>query len=236
MKSYADQFEKVLERANAQIIALAGRVKDIEMAVAMRVEVQKILEQAGYDDMVAKFLDEESNIIKAEIAKYSGSKIPMRFAKADVSQVEALQTKELLDLMNLKEGIAKKVQEITAQGVMTMMSKGELAKQIGMIKDVQSRYVTTYLETARNQYVQKLHDISADRYRSETGNEVYWEYVGAPEDDKTRPECSLALQKQYFTDAEKNDFQNGALFDAKVPRWNCRHSFVEITKETYNDR
>ena len=234
MNTYADQFRKVLETANNQIIALAGRVKDIQMAVAMREQTIKILNEAGYDDVVAKFLDEESNIIKAEIAKFKGSEIAMKFARADVAQVEALQSKELLDLMNLKEGIARKVQEITAQGVMTQMGRSELAKQIGMIKDVQSRYVSTYVETARNQYIQKLHDINADRYREDTGNEVYWEYVGAPKDDLTRPECELALDKRYFTDTEKNDFQNGAMFDAKVPRWNCRHSFVEITKEHYN--
>lgn len=233
MKTFASQFEKVLKRANDQIIALAGRANDIEFAIAMRSEAIRILEEAGYDEMVAKFLDEESNIIKNEIAKYKSSAIPMKFAKADVTQVEALQQKELLDLMNLKDDIAKKIQEITAQGVMTQMSKSELAKQIGNITDVKSRHVTTYLETARNQYIQKLHDISADRYREDTGEEVYWEYVGAPKDDLTRPECELALEKRYFTDSEKNDFQNGALFDAKVPRWNCRHSFVEITKERY---
>jgi len=234
MNTYADQFRKVLQAANDQIIALAGRANDIDLAISLRQETIRILEEAGYDDVVAKFLDEESNIIKAEIAKYKGSEIPMKFAKSDVIQVEALQQKELLDLMNLKEGIAKKVQEITAQGIMTQMSKKELAKQIGKIKDVQIGYVNTYVETARNQYIQKLHDISAERYRNSTGNGVYWEYVGAPKDDLTRPECELALDKRYFTDAEKNDFQNGAMFDAKVPRWNCRHSFVEITEETYN--
>ncbi len=226
-------FEKVLEKANEQIILLAGKVESMQMAIAMKQEAIRLLEEAGYDEMVAKFLSEEKNIVKKEIAKYASSELPLKFAKGDVIQIEALQQKELLGLMNLKQDIAMKIQEITAQGVMTSMKKQELVAQIGAIKDVKARHINTYVQTARNQYIQKLHDLSADRYREE-GREIYWEYVGAPEDDLTRPECRLALDHRYFTDEEKQDFENGALFGANVPRWNCRHSFVEITKESYD--
>ena len=230
---FSKQFEKVLVKANEQIIAMVGNVDNMEMAIALKQEAIRILGEAGYDELVAKFLNEESSIIKSEIAKYKNAAIPVKFAKGDVKVIQALQKKELLDLMNLKENVARKIQEITAQGVMTSMTKRELAAQIGVIKDVQARHIGTYLVTARNQYIQKLHDLSAEKYEKDTGEKAHWEYVGAPEDDLTRDECRLALQKQYFTDAEKRDFENGALFDAGVPRYNCRHSFVPITKDVY---
>ena len=233
MKTFEDQFLKVLQQANRQIIVAAGKVDEMALAVGMKQEVVRILEEAGYGKVVGKFLAEEKNIVKREIAAMAGRPIPMQFAQADVAQIQALQSKELMNLMNLKTGMARDIQEITAQGVMTNMSDGQLAKQIGDITDVQSRHITTYLRTARNQYIQKLHDISGARYEERTGEEVFWKYIG-PFDNITRDECRRALRKKYFTTEEKSKFQSGAILGAAVPRWNCRHSFIEVTKREYD--
>jgi len=202
MKTFEAQFQKVLEASIDQIKLAAGKADEMALAIGMQEETLRVLTESGYDEIVAKFLDEESNIVKAEKAAMAGSPIPMQFAKADVAQIEALQNKELMNLMNLKTDMAMKIQEITAQGVMTNMSDGELAKQIGAIGDVQSKHVTTYVRTARNQYVQKLHDISGARYEERTGEKVYWKYIG-PLDNITRDECRAALRKKYFTTSEK---------------------------------
>ncbi len=236
---FTKAFEDVLHAANSRITAIAGGLKmkagkvlfneeNMQLAMGMKQEAIKVLNEAGYSEMVDKFLASESAEIKSFTKSMAGTSFPAMFTKSDVAMVKALQSKELLDLMALQEGMATTIQQTLMQGVMAGVSRRDMVMQILHNKDIKSRYVNTYIETSRNQYLQKLHDMSATNYKEETGEDIYWKYIGAPIDSVTRDECIEALTQLYFTDAEKMDFES-----TYGVRWNCRHSFMQVTKEEY---
>ena len=137
--------------------------------------------------------------------------------------------------MNLQKNVASAVYSSLVKTVIKGESTGDAIKAIEKQLKTQTRYIKTWYETSRQLYEQKIEDLSAQHYKEDFGGDIFWEYIGAPLDEKTRQECEKALRHRVFTDAEKIAFDTGEMYDAGVPRWRCRHIFWEITKRRYRE-
>jgi len=147
--------------------------------------------------------------------------------KADAATLKFLQQIDQTELKGISVKVAKNLQgalkELVINGGTYKDAVLAVKKNAGKLE----KYAETYVNTSRTQVSQKITDLQA-QHMVEDGESVYWEYAGSPIDDKTRDQCVEGLNKRYFTDAEKIEFQGRGL------RWNCRHEFVLISKETYD--
>ena len=215
---------------------MAFSSENLRLATDNYTQMVNLLEQAGFGDIKKNIIASESATITAFKAfNYPGS-VPFKLlAVKDVPIIAALQDTELLQLLNLETSVSQAVYSRLVDGVLTGQSTDESIRLLGKTLDTQTRYIKTWYETSRQQFEQKVQDLSAANYKEEFGGGLYWEYIGAPKDDKTRYECDLALSKLVFTDAEKQSFETGGMFDAQVPRYNCRHIFWQITERRYKE-
>ena len=215
---------------------MAFSSENLNLATENYTQMVNLLEEAGFGDIKKNIIASESATIKA-FKKFSfpGS-VPFKLtAIKDVPVLAALQDTELLQLLNLEKSVSGAVYSSLVNSVMTGQSTNESIRLMEKALEPQTRYIKTWYETSRQQFQQKVQDLSALNYKEEFGGELFWEYIGAPKDDRTRYECDLALSKLVFTDAEKQSFETGGMFDAHVPRYNCRHVFWQITERRYKE-
>jgi hypothetical protein len=138
-------------------------------------------------------------------------------------------------LTNLSTNALTAIRQSVTDAVIGAVDVSAITKNITKeLPNKLARYAGTYLETARGTLIQDAQEWGSQSMR-DAGVSVYWEYLG-PEDNKTREECLFALEKQVFTDEEMSAFQSGGLLPHDEPRWNCRHTFVMISKKEYEAR
>jgi hypothetical protein len=251
------QIPEVYNSANAEITrAMKKFQKEIEALIAQMSDkgvinftpdnfnlafenysrMYQVIEEAGLSTVRDNIIASESATIRAfREFKFDGSVPFSLVAEKDVVLIQALQDSEFLQLAALERQAADAVYSTLVDSIVSGQQSYDAILSLEKTIDTQTRYINTWYETSRQQYDQKLQDLSAENYKNEFGGEIYWEYIGAPLDEKTRHECELALRKLVFTDAEKQAFETGDLFDAKNPRYNCRHIFWNITERRYRE-
>lgn len=234
------QFESELNRSMRQlerrITALLSKLEmdngvilktpaNLRYAASLLPELNRLLEESGYPDAVAKFQQGDSTLL-SQVRKSAA--IPLAFTRADAATLSAL-----LAMQNSEfTGIGANAMESVRQVVMnTIMTGSRLEGSLGMIKKNLSanlqRYAWTYANTTRRDVIQLANDLAA----ANTEGENYWAYNG-PLDDVTRDACIELLAIGYFTDAEREQYE--AEYAAER-MYNCRHSFDLISKETYDE-
>jgi len=198
---------------------------NLDLVLAFADEFQTVLQNAGYTDLMQKYVDETSSII-AKIKKASdNTPLPYKFVATDLKTFEALQRIDLMELGNIGQKAATVLQTGLMNSVLAGQSYDTMFRDlVDKLDNNLVRYAKTYITTARSQLLQKMEDLSAENRPGEN----YWEYIG-PADAKNRDECIEGLAKRVFDDVAKGDFEN-----TYGLRYNCRHTFHLITKERYD--
>ena len=154
--------------------------------------------------------------------------------QADLETLKAMQLLDLDSLQGISDVVAQQVRTHLQSIVISGTSIFDAISELEGTSKKLTQHAQTYINTSRSQLSQKISDMEAENY----DGAVFWEYFGAVLDDKTRIVCQEGLgaisssypNAPFFTDAEKKQFQSETM-----PRWNCRHEFVEITEDYYNE-
>lgn len=92
------------------------------------------------------------------------------------------------------------------------------------VEDEKKDMILSYANTMNSDYIQAAQDEAA--YES---GELFWEFVG-PEDDNVRDACLDLLSIRYFTNTQRKIAERLTATDRA---FDCRHTFVQITRESY---
>jgi len=231
-------FEKNLRRAinrfQAEIIANAKSgymfssvAEDrIRYAAELYDGITQALRDSGYYSVVSDLIERDREIISEIKSLRSANKLPSTFSKSSAETFNALCSLEYAQFDNIGKGFVASLSQELTNYIVRGVSESDFIMAIREALDNKfAKYARTYAITSRAQFIQAVQDEAAKNY----DGELFWEYVG-PDDDRTRPACQEGLAKQYFTDAEREQFESET---ADERAWNCRHTFQQITKEDY---
>ncbi len=225
------QVNKRLTGYLAGLSTEAGRLKldqkNIETATMLASNLIEDMSAAGFDDFVRDYTSSLTDNIKK---LKSSVKIAhdWNFTRSDINLFRAMQQFDIQRLEQLSNMAAEAIQETVYNAILTGEPYGDLVSTVMDRFDNRfRRYANTYIETSRRQVMQKAMDISDD---NNNVTERFYSYEG-PRDDKTRYECNMALDKEYFTEEERSQFEADY-----GTRWNCRHIFLSIPKMEYEER
>lgn len=236
----AAEFEKrlalVLRKFQFNVIAAlkeATKTGDIAFKLTktaqMLPSLYEALKDSGFDDLAAELVNSDIEIIKDFRNIHAATGIDAAFTTVSRDMLTALQQTELSFFNGLSNKMISDVHGVLMETVLTGLPDNQIIKRLNEIVDAKhARYIQTYAQTSRTQYLQTLEDLSARERAKETGVPPLWIYEG-PADNKNRDECVWALDKYYFTDAERSEFE-----EAYGLRWNCRHIFVEVMPEDWH--
>ena len=200
---------------------------NIEKASIFFNEYKKILIESGYNEFLKKNQKSDIALVKHLQKIQENSDFPLIFTQKDKNVIKGFELLDFKKLQMLGENSAN----ILSRGLISNVILGEsLSKTRKSLESALSSklkgYVETYINTSKHLLFQEVHNLSAENQ----DDDIFWQYVG-PADDKTRPECSWALKKNVFTDIEKQNF-----ISKYGVRFNCRHVFIEVTEDFYNER
>lgn len=229
--------QKVVKKIIPDIQALLAGLKsqdgkllfdnaNLKLSIAMYNDFVEALQKAGYEQAYTELLTQEPQLIselKRAVASMPGA-VELSFAKSSLTALTTLQSMELTKFGKIGTEVMSMLQDQLTTAVLTGQSLRDATKSITELLDSNlTKYAKTYANSSRQQFIQAVHNESAKNY----DGDVYWEYIGVL-DDKTRDECRSAMAQQFFTDDEKNAFENET-----EPRYNCRHNFVQVSEDAY---
>ncbi|RKZ98976.1 MAG: hypothetical protein DRQ46_00435 [Gammaproteobacteria bacterium] len=241
-----DKYNRLIDKATDKLNkSVALYVKDFDVDKLGRITKSKAnqklvmnfdrwlrsqLGSSGYDGVLVDFAKDTkpfiNKVIDWQATEAGAGVIPIVLKSTDISSIVAMQK---IDYSLLDNRITASISSIKEQLYRSMVLGEEWSSATGFIKTSLDKnlqqYTQTYINTSRSLLIQEMEDVSA----SHISGEHYWEYIG-PDDKKTREICVEALNKKVFTDDERQ-----AYIDEHGVRYNCRHIFMQITKEYYEE-
>jgi hypothetical protein len=185
------------------------------------------LEASGYNDIANKFISRFDGIAKERFDLVKNRLgLGIEFADIAKQDLTALAKWQMKGMFNIAEGAFNQVKSAVTINVLAGGNIKDITEQIAKTIDKDLvRYASTYAETGLRLYSKEVSNISI----KESGNnpeDFDYEYVG-PMDNLTRPDCVDGLSQRIFTYDEMQAFDGDT-----EPRYNCRHEFYAIPKET----
>jgi hypothetical protein len=231
---------KIVKQMSAQMAAAlkSGALSNGEAGAEIRFmasfypELERIMLQSGYTELVSKLKDDYPDLINDLKAVHKYSEVPLAFVKSDATVLTSLSTIFNKRFENIGKEAVQAVYDRLTQSVLAGASE---SKMIALIRDTLDsklqRYATTYYNTARKDFMQQAELLSAENNRI-GDEELYFEYVG-PLDNVTRDACISLLENPYYTEAEMLEAE-AATADERA--YNCRHWFQQISRSTFEDK
>lgn len=230
LEEILQDFEKRVSRILMKMDSKGGKIVESQAEILLRSkEIKDALKEAGYYNLTNEFLKKNEKIInerKKELEKYT------RIGSIDKNAIKDLTKTHLIGMEEIGRHTAESIRNAILQGTLAGTNKTKLIETIRSEIGKMSRYAETYYNTAKTQYRQTAEDILAEEIGFGQRKNEMWEYVGAPLQKNSHPECIWALSQRknpYFTTKEKEDFEAGVgAFPHPIPRWNCQHYFIMV--------
>jgi hypothetical protein len=224
----------LLRQIRSQVLKLSnenGKLlynpQNLQQLAGIYQEGVKALTEAGYFGAVQELQASDKEMISLITAQ---SKVPMAFtatSKDVINSLRAIQTEKFANIgMQAIEG----VKDVVTRAILGGQSIESTLDLITDNLDTKlQRYAWTYANTTRKDVIQAVHWEAA----KESEGETYWEYYG-PDDDITRPACRILLAEHggYYT---FDEMQAAEAQYADERAYNCRHYFIQIPKEVYDE-
>lgn len=225
----ADEMENLLKKLNRRRGKIEASSFNYNYLSTRFRSLVTELEELGFSDLAKQYslmlID-----VSPELVKNVSDACNLSVSKVDKSMIEALSKLGHEGMMNLG---MQNLAIIRSNVISYVLAGGEESEIIANIRrDIETkfkRYATTYLWTSIHLYNQKINDITLEKAEIKP-EEMLWRYVG-PLDNKNRPECRWARQKDVFTYKERMEFE-----EKYGLRWGCRHTFLPIPPETVEEK
>lgn len=216
--------------------------ENFEQVAIIAGELAESLTNAGYYDLVKEFTSNNDDFTVQQIKDMSKrfKKAKTYYGAIEPTTLSSLKSMQYNGMADLGVTRLNTIKSALFQSVLAGTSRETLIANMEKQMQILEREATTYLRTAKREYSQQVENQIA----KEAGlTEIIWEYVGAPLQDNSHPECRCALEEKehapYFTQEEKDEFEAGGGECAHdEPRWNCQHIFgiTDLTYEEYLKR
>lgn len=239
---------KIASRLDARIASLireldsrGGHLLNTEENIQMWAQIHgSILEElnaSGYTELVSMLNEKENDLLRTMKKASMPGAVPLAFTQTSQSAISAFNSLWNARIGNLGNDVARQIHTIIGDSIFGGTNIADLVKSVKVILERQLvRYATTYVNTSRAKFIQMMQYEAARNY----DGGLFWIYEG-PEDDVTRPVCregtgmdvsSMFPNAPYFTEEERIEFES---YSAPERTYNCRHTFMQITKEYYYD-
>lgn len=247
ISNYTSKYEQALalvtKQANKRLRAMLtdfqtrqGQImftdENLRLAATMNDLMFQTLQEAGYNKVAEAYRSDFVSLLE-DINRLDVTQLAFVFKPKDKELLIALRDMEYQGLFRVEREVANTIQRLSSDYVLTERPLEELAEELRtQLEDRLKQYAMTHIETATRISVQKAEDITVENAGIKE-EERFWQYTG-PEDNKTRPECQFALGQgrgsDIFTNDERMEFE--ATYGI---RYNCRHRFMLVTKDKYNE-
>lgn len=195
------------------------------------------LQIAGYNNMIQALTDKENDLLRALKSSAPAGSVPLAFTETTQASINAFNSLWNARIGSLSTDVARQVHSLVGDSIFSWLSVDSVVAEVrAILEDKLVRYATTYVNTSRAKFIQLALYDSARNY--EGG--LFWVYEG-PQDDVTRPVCREGTgmdtngsfpNAPYFTESERIEFE---AYSGAERQYNCRHSFMQITKEYYDE-
>ena len=196
---------------------------NLERVILIRQEISKAM--LSYDDLVADTVKESAKIFDA--IKINAKEV---LSRSRLGGIDKLTVDAMLKTQNfIMIDIADKFEGEVGRALMANVMGGvQLEKAVELIGNTTEKFFNealTNLRTAKNAFSQNAEYLVADSVGFGEDKDDIWEYLGAPLQANSHPECNWAVPKRYFTNDERLEFESGGGFPHTEPRYNCQHNF-----------
>jgi hypothetical protein len=214
-------------RLTNQLIAEKGRVVStaVNLGVARTVaaELQRTLQEAGYQDLVASALE-----TMGELAKYQGLG-QTRVLRVERTQAWSAETLDafhdikLRELVQVSEAAIGRIEQTLLRGIVGAQDRGELLNELLAELEVSLPQARTIYDTALSEFSR----IAVTSTATGASDEAFL-YSG-PIDGLTRPFC-LELVGKVFSRSDIDAMDNGQLDNTLITGggYNCRHTWLPV--------
>lgn len=195
------------------------------------------LQNAGYGDIVQQLQAKEGDLLKSIRDSRPAGTVPIAFTETSRDALAGFNSLFNQQFGGLAQSVARDIAGAVGNSIFGTQRVDTVMKEVArLLDDKFARYAATYVNTSRAQFIQAAEYESAKGY----DGELYWIYEG-PEDDITRPICRVGTgmdadgaypNAPYFTESERLSFEAES---AGLRMYNCRHSFMQISEEYYNE-
>jgi hypothetical protein len=231
--SFAGELAIVLDLLKTKIRALvkklrtdeggriAGTQQNLALAMRLRSDLVKALDDAGFGRMVLRAVDEPLDRLAAQVLRGGPD---VRLGAFDVDALVAMKQIRLADLLQVGEDMAVQLWRVTLDGVVGARPVMDLVEDISDFMDISERRARTVYDTLVSTYSRQVGQIGTTGEPDEA-----FLYVG-PDDDKTREFCKSRVDK-VFSRAAIEQMDNGQLPNPMLTGggYNCRHQFKRVS-------
>jgi hypothetical protein len=186
-----DEVLAEIDRADGRIVRSEGSIR---LAVNMLPSLVRALEEAGYGDAAAAFVDRYADVVDAVRATFEVERLPAPFTTVSVSAAEAARTLDLGMLDAIGEQAMREVQRSITQAVLYERDYSAFVEDLrGQITGTDVRGAP--LATRANAYAGTaiaVFDATVTGMIADEAGVTHFRYWG-PLDKVTRPWCKARL-------------------------------------------
>ena len=226
---YVQLRERIVFLTN-ELIAKGGRVASVAVnlgiARAAARELEAVLVEAGYGDLVAGALD-----VMGDLAKYQGLGQTMvarveRAAAWSGETLDAFRQLKLNELLEVTAGTMRRVEQTLLRGIVGAQDRGELLNELVADLEVSLPNARTIYDTALSEFSR----IAVTSTATGAADEAFM-YSG-PIDGLTRPFCLERVGRVFVREAI-DAMDNLQLDNTLITGggYNCRHTWLPIPAE-----
>ena len=226
-----DEIIMLLRMRDGQMIVSAA---NINKAMSLSGQLEKALRESGYYELAERSLKANNKIMTAQ---HEGLKELLgreRLGQIDTTTLQALQKMKFTGMSGLGDNALIGIREAIFNSVNLGLPVGILRDEITKKLGGWGEYANTYIRTAKREFSQQVENNAAELIGFGEEKDDIWEYLPSILQANSHKECIFAVNKQYFTNEEKIQFESGGLYSHSEPRWNCVHSF-RISNVTYEE-
>ncbi len=220
-----------LQIVNGNMATTASALND---ALSVSKDIEQALRDSGYYELAEKALKQNKLLMNSRHDELKALLGRQRLGKVDTSTLNALLKMDFTGMTDLGEGAIARIRESIFNSVNLGLPLNTLRDEIMNDTGILKHHANTYIRTTKREFAQRVEDNVADKIGFGDSKDDIWEYTPAITQANSHKECIWAVGKQYFTNAQKDEFNAGGGFSHSEPRWNCIHSFV-ITNVTYEE-
>jgi len=242
--AFEREMAKVIRRLEKEINLIIDKYKtvngvivknaDLSRVITVGNQLEEALRSSGYYELAEKALEGNRELMVLEIANLKELLGRSRLGQIDATTLNNLlkvKYQGMLDQAGLNViAIKETLFNSVTLGLPMSTLRNELTGKLGRF----GRHATTYIRTAKREFIQTTEDTIADQIGFGEEKDDIWEYVPSLLQSDSHKECIWAVEKKYFTNAEKISFESGGGYSHSEPRWNCVHHFA-ISNLTYEE-
>jgi hypothetical protein len=201
---------------------LVGTQQSLALALRMRADIIRVLEDAGYTKLALKAVDAPLDRLAAQVL--NGGVEAVRIGAYDLDALVAMKQIRFAQILQVGEDIAANLWRVTLDGVLGARPVVDLVDDISDLLDTSAKQARTLYDTMTSTFSRQVGQIGTTGEPDEA-----FLYVG-PDDIKTRDFCAERVDRVYSREAIEA-MDNGQLPNVYLTGggFSCRHAFRRVS-------